>query len=111
VSAESVGVHPQERWPRRRILAARAIAIAADTLQLGLFPVFAEGITSPLDAALDVVVGAALTLLLGWSWLFLPTFIAEGVPLLDVCPTWTAAVFFVTRRSRQSSMSGAGPPG
>ena len=93
---------PEPRWSRRRVLAARAIALVADALQLGLFPIFAEGAASPLDAGLDVLVAAVLTWLLGWSWLFLPAFIAEGVPLLDVCPTWTAAVFFVTRESRGS---------
>lgn len=92
---------PALRWSPRRILAARIVALAADALQLGLFPLFAEGMASPLNAVLDVLVAAAMTLLLGWSWLFVPTFIAEGVPLLDVCPTWTAAVFFVTRRSRR----------
>jgi hypothetical protein len=91
-------------WTIGRIRAARAIALIADALQLGLFPLFSEGAASPLDAGLDVLVGVALTALLGWHWLFLPTFVAEAVPLLDVVPTWTAAVFYVTRQ-------GARPPG
>ena len=53
---------------------------------------------SPLDTALDVVVGAILIKLLGWHWAFLPTFAAELVPGLDLLPTWTAAVFFATRQ-------------
>jgi hypothetical protein len=78
------------------------VALAADALQLGLFPFFSEGAASPLDAALDILVGTVLTALLGWHWLFLPTFIAEAIPLLDAVPTWTAAVFFVTRKGVRS---------
>ena len=51
-----------------------------------------------LDTALDVAVGAILIKLLGWHWAFLPTFAAEMVPGLDLFPTWTAAVFFATRK-------------
>lgn len=81
--------------PRHRL--AWAIAIAADALQIGAFPFFAEGGISPLDTGLDVIVAVALTRVLGWHWAFLPTFATELVPGLDLVPTWTAAVFFVTR--------------
>jgi len=37
--------------------------------------------------------------LLGWHPLFLPAFLAKLVPGLDLVPTWTGAVLFVTRRS------------
>lgn len=108
--AASSGVGPELRWSSRRVLAARIVALVADGLQLGLFPLFAEGAASPLDAGLDVLVAAVMTYLLGWNWLFLPTFVAEGIPLLDVCPTWTAAVFFVTRRSRRELRGADLPP-
>jgi hypothetical protein len=74
------------------------VAILADAIQIVGMPLFAEGGLSPLDTALDVVVGAVLIKLLGWHWAFLPTFAAELVPGLDLFPTWTAAVFFATRR-------------
>ena len=75
---------------------AWAIAIVADTLQIAALPFFAEGGISPLDTGLDLVVAAVLTKLLGWHWAFLPTFTAELIPGLDLVPTWTAAVFYVT---------------
>ncbi len=76
---------------------AWAIALAADALQITVFPLFAEGGASPADTALDLVVGLLLTKLLGWHWAFLPSFGAELIPGLDLFPTWTAAVWFVTR--------------
>jgi fatty acid desaturase len=74
------------------------VAILADAIQIVGMPLFAEGGLSPLDAGLDVIVGAILIKLLGWHWAFLPTFAAELVPGLDLFPTWTAAVFFATRQ-------------
>ena len=74
------------------------VAIMADAIQLIGMPLFVEGGFSPLDTALDVVVGGILIKLLGWHWAFLPTFAAELVPGLDLFPTWTAAVFFATRQ-------------
>lgn len=75
---------------------AWSIAIAADALQIGLFPFFAPGALSPATTILDVVVAAILTRLLGWHWAFLPSFAAEMLPGFDLFPTWTAAVFYVT---------------
>jgi hypothetical protein len=76
---------------------AWTIAIAADVTQWVLFPLFAGGALSPADDLIDVVVGVSLTRLLGWHWAFLPTFAAELVPGLDLLPTWTAAVFLISR--------------
>ena len=77
---------------------AWAVAIIADALQIFAFPAFAEGGLSPADDALDLVVAVVLIRLLGWQWAFVPTLLAEAVPGLDLVPTWTAAVFFVTRQ-------------
>ena len=74
------------------------VAILADAIQLVGMPLFVEGGFSPLDTALDVIVGGIVIKLLGWHWAFLPTFAAELVPGLDLFPTWTAAVFFATRQ-------------
>ena len=87
----------------KRILAARILAVLADAVQVGILPLFAPGAASPVNDVLDVVVGLALILLVGWHWLFLPTFIAELVPGLDLVPTWTAAVFFATRTRATTS--------
>ena len=88
----------RERLPSPgRVRAARAFAIAADILQIAVFPVFAPGAVSPWDDGLDFLVAAVLTWLIGWHWAFLPSFAAELVPGLDLVPTWTAAVFFATR--------------
>ena len=77
---------------------AWAVAVIADALQIFAFPVFAEGGISPLDDALDLVVAFILIRLLGWHWAFLPTLLVELVPGADLFPTWTTAVFYVTRQ-------------
>ena len=77
----------------RRIWIARSLAVLVDLSQLALLP--AE--LTPLNNAVDV--GAALTMvgLVGWHWAFLPTFLAELVPFVDLVPTWTVAVLVATR--------------
>ena len=76
---------------------AWALAIAADVLQIAAFPLFAEGAMSPADSALDLIVAFVMIRLLGWHWAFLPTAAAKLIPAADLFPTWTAAVWFVTR--------------
>lgn len=85
---------------RRRVIAARVLAVVADAIQFGLIPLFVEGAASPLNGALDLVVGAAMVALVGWHWVFLPTFVVELLPLVDVAPTWTVAAFIATRQRR-----------
>jgi hypothetical protein len=80
-----------------RVVAARLIGVAADVIQIVLFPLFAAGAASPWNDALDLLVALAMTWLVGWHWAFLPSLFAELVPGLDLVPTWTAAVFFATR--------------
>ncbi len=81
--------------PEHRL--AWAVAIAADALQIAAFPLFAEGAMSPADSALDLIVAFVMIRLLGWHWAFLPTAAAKLIPGADLFPTWTAAVWFVTR--------------
>ncbi len=85
------------RSPNLRL--AWAVALAADTIQIAALPLLAEGALSPADTVLDLAVGAVLVRLLGWHWAFLPTLVVELVPGLDLFPTWTAAVWYVTRTS------------
>lgn len=80
-----------------RVRAARLIAVAADIVQIVVFPLFAPGLASPWNNALDLLVALAMVGLIGWHWAFLPSFFVELVPGLDLVPTWTAAVFFATR--------------
>jgi hypothetical protein len=86
------------------------VAILADALQIGALPLFAAGGLSPADTLLDLVVAAILSRLLGWHWAFLPTLLAELVPGLDLFPTWTAAVFYVTRQQTRSEEPEILPP-
>ena len=93
----------QNRW-------AWLVAVVADVLQFVALPVFGEGVLSVADVALDIAVAAALSKLIGWHWAFLPTFAVELVPGLDLFPTWTAAVFYVTRQRVRSHEPEIIPP-
>jgi hypothetical protein len=90
---------------------ALMLAMGADALQIAAFPLFAEGGVSPLDTLLDFLVGFALIRMLGWHWAFLPSFIAEIVPGMDLFPTWTAAVLYVTHERANSGEGVVLPPG
>lgn len=72
--------------------------MGADFLQIVLFPLFAEGFISPFDDALDVIVCATLTWLVGWHYSFLPSFVVKVVPMVDMVPSWTLAAFLATRQ-------------
>ena len=97
-------VNPLAIEGSNRVRAARALAIAADLVQIAVFPIFAPGGLSPWNDALDLAVAVALTRLIGWHWGFLPSFVAELVPGLDLVPTWTAAVLFATRKGAPSKI-------
>ena len=77
------------------------LAMAADALQIFVFPLFAAGASSPADDLLDVAVAAVMVRLLGWHWEFLPAFAAELVPAVDLVPFWTLAVLNVYRKWKQ----------
>ena len=105
--AETVEELEAERLPRpapaatparRNLRLAWVVALAADFLQIIAFPLFWFGAASPVDDALDVMVAALLIYLVGWHWAFLPSAIAELVPGLSMVPSWTLAMFFVSRR-------------
>ena len=87
------------KWSGRRKL-AWTLAIGADALQVALLPVFAGGVASPISDALDISMAAAMIFLLGWHIAFLPTLIAEFIPVVNLVPTWTAAVWLVTRSQK-----------
>ena len=88
---------PTRSLSSSRIRAARAIAVVADLVQITVMPAFMQGALSPLNDVLDVVVAILMIGLVGWHFAFLPSFVAELVPGLDLVPTWTLAVWFATR--------------
>ena len=77
----------------RRIWTARGLAVLVDLAQFALLP--AE--LTPLNNAIDVATAIAMYALVGWHWAFLPTFVVEMVPFVDLIPTWTLAVAVATR--------------
>ena len=104
---------PDDRIPlslRSRFQVAMILAMAADALQIFVFPLFAEGALSPADDVLDLAVAAVLVNLLGWHWEFLPAFAAELVPGVDLVPFWTIAVISVYRKWKQSAITESEPP-
>ena len=92
---------PVQLSPRARFRIALILAMAADALQIVVFPLFAEGALSPADDVLDFGVAAIMVHLLGWHWEFLPTFFAKLVPGADLFPFWTLAVANVYRKWKQ----------
>lgn len=84
---------------RRRVLLAYAAALAVDGLQIGLGAA-TGGLSMLVDKGLDLVAAVLLWALLGWHWALLPSFLVELVPVVELAPTWTAAVWFITRGSR-----------
>jgi hypothetical protein len=77
--------------PRRKRLAL-GIAALADLIQLGLFPIFAEGALSVPDDVLDLVVAVLLFATLGFKVRLLVALAVELVPGMALFPSWTAVV-------------------
>ncbi len=93
--------------PGPNFMAAMLLAVAADALQLVVFPMFVEGALSPADDVLDFGVGALMVHLLGWHWEFLPSFFAKLVPGVDLVPFWTLAVANVYRKAKRIAEASA----
>jgi hypothetical protein len=104
------GSSPRPLSDRSRRI-AWIVAIVADAIQLAAMPLFAEGLLSPIDDALDLVVSLALFRLLGWHPALLPALVAELVPGVDLVPIWTLAVLVATHgRPRLMAEEHAHPP-
>jgi len=73
---------------RGRIALALVIAGATDALQIMLGPLG----WAFVDEIVDVAAMIAISLLIGFHPLLLPTFVAEIIPVVDMLPTWTACV-------------------
>ncbi len=91
---------------RRRMAAALITAMVADALQL---------MTGPLkfalaDQAIDVAAMVIVSLSVGFHPFFLPTFIAEFIPILGMLPTWTGCVTIVLIRRWKAQQYTTAPP-
>lgn len=88
---------PRRQAPlsRTRIRVAWVLALAVDAIQV---PAAAGGPAGwLLGAGLDLVTMGAMWALLGFHWAFLPSFVTEAVPWLNLAPLWTLAVALATR--------------
>lgn len=94
---------------------AFAIAVVADVLE---FPITGAELTivgAPeaefAAFVLDCIVMGAMTRILGFHWMFLPTFCVEVIPGLDMLPTWAGCVAFVVwRRKKEEAEQAKMPP-
>jgi len=85
------------------VTAAWTVALVADGLQWVIFPLVITPAGWPADGVIDVVTAGILIKLLGWHWAFLPTFLVELIPGVDMVPTWTVAVFLATRGRKKKT--------
>ena len=91
---------------RGRMILGLAIAAGADGLQLLLGPlgwVF-------VDQVIDGVAMILLSWVIGFHFLFLPTFVVELVPVLEDLPTWTACVAVVIALRKREQRAVKPPP-
>ena len=90
-----------------RIAAAFGLAVVVDGVQLMLGPLG----WSMADEVLDVVAMVAISWLLGFHPLLLPTLVIEFFPVADVLPTWTGCVgLVVALRRREQRRERYAPP-
>jgi hypothetical protein len=94
-----------------RIAAAFGLAVVVDGVQVVLGPLG----WSMADELSDVLTMVAISWLLGFHPLLLPTFVIELFPVADMLPTWTGCVGLVValrRREQQREMvaSPTAPP-
>lgn len=87
---------------KKRKALALAVAVAADLVQLVLWPAFAAGAASPFDDALDAVVALALLLTLGFSGRLALALALELVPGANLFPTWSAVVATIPVRDDEA---------
>lgn len=97
---------PRPPLSKTRLRVAWALALAVDAIQI---PSTATG---PLGwfigAGLDLVTMGIMWSLLGFHWAFLPSFVTEALPYLNLAPFWTLAVALATRGRGPGS---SGSPG
>lgn len=80
---------------RTRLRTAWIVAVAVDAIQVPAD--FSGPLGWLLGAGLDLITMVVMWALLGFHWAFLPSFITEAVPWLNLAPLWTLAVALATR--------------
>jgi hypothetical protein len=90
---------PQRLTPSD-IRTAYIVAVAIDAAQFVLGPLGWVGV----DEVLDAVAMYAISRLVGFHPLLLPTFALEFVPFTDMLPTWTGCVALVVRIRRKQGL-------
>jgi hypothetical protein len=92
------------RTSSARVRAAWVVAVLVDAIQLGTSPAELAGpLAWFIETGADLITAAVMIWLLGFHWAFLPSFLTKMLPFIDLAPTWTAAVFFVTRARRKAA--------
>jgi hypothetical protein len=86
-----------EPVPAARWRFALAVALVADAIELGLAPVFGEGVLSIPDDVLDVITAVLLFVALGPRPRLAFALALELVPGATLLPTWTAVVLSLPR--------------
>jgi hypothetical protein len=91
---------------RVRVVTAFALALAADGAQLAVGPLG----WAFIDQGIDLAAMIAMSWLIGFHPLFLPTFVIELVPVADMLPTWTGCVAAVVFLRKRQNGKTAPPP-
>lgn len=98
---------------RKRIVIAYAVAVVADLIEFLIsaseFSVVGAGAGEFAAFVVDAIVFGVMTKLLGFHWMFLPSFCVEVIPGLDLLPTWVGCVYFVVRQRKKTQSASAAP--
>ena len=89
-----------------RIRLAYAIAVGTDVAQFILGPIG----WVVADEVLDVVAAFAISRVVGFHPLLLPTFVVEFLPVVDMLPTWTACTALVVAMRKRQQIRSSDPP-
>lgn len=94
---------------QNRIVVAFILAGLADLIQIPLTASMANIFGAPFAVLLifmiDCVLATALSLLIGFHWLLLPSFFLEIVPGIGVIPAWTVCVALVIKQRKDEHTS------
>lgn len=89
---------------RSRIQLAWGLAILVDALQILAGPAnFALPLAWFIGVGLDIITMILMWILVGWHWAFLPSFVVEVFPIVEIAPAWTVAVFLATRGAKRTT--------
>jgi len=91
---------PRPPLGKARIRLAWALALVVDAIQI---PADASGpVGWFLGAGLDLITMVVMWAMLGFHWAFLPSFLTEWIPYLNLAPFWTLAVAIATKGRGES---------